>query len=157
MVEKRTIRTVQELEELVSQELGVSPWLEITQERVDAFADVTEDHQYIHVDPARAAQTPFGGTIAHGYLTLSLLTLLSRQLDGIAVDLQPRMLVNYGLNRVRFISPVRVGKRVRLRSRLLAVKQLPPDACQLTYEQTMELEGEQRPAMVAETIVRQYL
>lgn len=157
MIESRTIETIAALELLVSQELGVGGWFEMTQDRVNAFADVTGDHQYIHVDPERAAQTPFGGTIAHGFLTLSLLPLLRRDWQGARVDLHPKMGINYGLNRVRFIAPVRVGKRIRLRSRLLSLEQVAPNVYQLVFQQTVEIEGEQRPAMVAETISRQYL
>lgn len=157
MTGTRTVETVEALKGLVGRELGVGPWLEITQERVNAFADVTGDHQYIHVDPARAAATPFGGTIAHGFLTLSLLPLLGREREGIRVDLHPRMGVNYGLNRVRFVAPVRVGTRVRLRTTLLAVEEVAPKVYQLTQQQTVEIEGEARPAMVAETIGRAYL
>jgi acyl dehydratase len=157
MATTHTIETIDELKELVGQELGVGGWFEITQERVDAFAEVTGDHQWIHVDPARAASTPFGGTIAHGLLTLSIQSLLRREWEGVHVDLHPKMGINYGLNRVRFISPVRVGKRVRLRTKLLTVDEAGPDAYQMTYQQTVEIEGGERPAMVAETIVRLYL
>ena len=156
-VPTRTVETVEELRELVGQELGAGRWLEMTQERVDAFADATGDHQWIHVDPERAAKTPFGGTIAHGFLTLSLLPLLRREWEGIRVDLHPKMGINYGLNRVRFISPVRVGRRIRLRTRLLGVEDVATDILQVTYQQTIEIEGEERPAMVAESIGRQYL
>jgi acyl dehydratase len=157
MAGARTVETIEDLKALVGQELGTGPWLEVTQERVNAFADVTGDHQYIHVDPARAAVTPFGGTIAHGFLTLSLLPLLGRERDGVRIDLRPRMGVNYGLNRVRFVAPVRVGTRIRLRTVLLTVDEVEPKVYQMTYRQTVEIEGEARPAMVAETIGRQYL
>jgi len=157
MIEPKIVATIDELKVLAGQELGVGQWLEITQERVDAFAEVSGDHQYIHVDPERAASTPFGGTIAHGFLTLSLLPTLRRDWLGITVDLHPKMSINYGLNRVRFISPVRVGKRIRLRSRLLKVDDIGPNVYQLTYEQSIEIEGEDRPAMVAETVGRAYL
>src|SRR5918911_631509 len=101
----RTIATIDELRELVGSELGYGDWFEVTQDRVDAFADVTGDHQWIHVDPERAAKTPFGGTIAHGFLTLSLLPLLRQQpWHGLKVDLHAKMGINYGLNRVRFIT-----------------------------------------------------
>ena len=157
MASTRTIETIDELKELIGQELGGGASFEITQERVDAFADVTGDHQWIHVDPARAAATPFGGTIAHGFLTLSMMSLLRQGWEGYKIDLHPKMGINYGLNRVRFISPVRVGKRVRLRTKLLSVDDVAPDAYQMTYQQTVEIEGEERPAMVAETITRLYL
>lgn len=152
-----TVETIAELQALVGQELGVGPWLEVTQERVNAFADATGDHQFIHVDPERAAQTPFGGTIAHGFLTLSLLPLLGRDREGVRVDLHPKMVVNYGLNRVRFVSPVKVGARIRLRTTLLAVDEVGPQIYQLTQNQTVEIEGGERPAMVAESLTRVYL
>jgi acyl dehydratase len=155
--EPRTISTLDDLKAFIGQELGVGDWVEITQDRVNAFADVTGDHQYIHVDPERAKQTPFGTTIAHGFLTLSLLPSLRQNWQGAKVDLKPKMAINYGLNRVRFISPVKVGKRIRLRSRLLNVEEVSPNVYQLTYQQTIEIEGEERPAMVAESLGRQYL
>src|SRR5690349_10814497 len=108
MTASRTVETVDELKTLVGQELGVGAWLEITQDRINAFADVTEDHQFIHVDPERAAKTPFGTTIAHGFLTLSLIPALGHGREGVRVNLNPKMAVNYGLNRVRFVSPVKV-------------------------------------------------
>lgn len=152
----RTVNTVAELKELVGQEIGVGDWVEITQERVNQFADATGDHQYIHVDPERASQTFFGGTIAHGYLTLSLLPELGKTRKGVKVDLGGKMSVNYGLNRVRFPAPVRVGKRIRVRSKLLEVKEIGDQAVQSTYEQTIEIEGEDKPACVAETLGRVY-
>jgi acyl dehydratase len=155
-VEERTVTSVAELKELVGQSLGVTDWLEITQERVDRFADATGDHQYIHVDPERAARTFFGGTIAHGYLTLSLIPLLSDTRTGVNIQLGGRMGVNYGLNKVRFVSPVRVGKRIRMRVALLAVEEIGTQAVQLTNLCTIEVEGEERPACVAETVSRTY-
>lgn len=153
----RVVTTVAELKELIGQETGLSEWLEITQERVNQFADATGDHQYIHVDPERAKTTFFGGTVAHGYLTLSLIPYLgSRRAAGVKVNLGGRMGVNYGLNRVRFIAPVRVGKRIRMRSKLLAVEEIGDRAVQMTSEQTIEIEGEEKPACVAETIGRTY-
>jgi len=154
----RVITTVAELKKLIGQETGVSEWLEITQERVNAFADATGDHQYIHVDPERAKTTFFGGTVAHGYLTLSLIPYLgSMKASGVKVNLGGRMGVNYGLNKVRFIAPVRVGKRIRMRSKLLAVEEIGDGrAVQMTSEQTIEIEGEEKPACVAETLGRTY-
>jgi acyl dehydratase len=157
MSTSRTVRTIDELRALVGQELGVGAWLEITQERVNAFAEVTGDHQWIHVDPVRAAQTPTGGTIAHGYLTLSLLPFLGQDRDGVKLELPSKMILNYGLNRVRFISPVRVGARIRTRTALLAVDDVSAGVYQLTYSQTVEIEGAERPALVAETLARLYL
>ena len=153
----QTVRTIEELRALVGQELGVGAWLEITQERVSAFAEVTGDHQWIHTDPVRAAQTPAGGTIAHGYLTLSLLPFLGQSRTGVNVDLQQQKIINYGLNRVRFITPVKVGARIRSRAALKAVDDVSEGVYQLTYSQTIEIEGVERPALVAETLVRIYL
>ncbi len=153
---ERTVTTVDELRELIGQELSVGQWVEITQERVNQFADVTGDHQYIHVDPERARNTFFGGTIAHGYLTLSLLPLLGKDREGIKVDLGGKMAVNYGVDRVRFPAPVPVGKRVRMRSKLLAVDEIGESAVQMKYQQTVEVEGQEKPGCVAETLSRIY-
>ncbi|CAN5294113.1 3-hydroxyacyl-thioester dehydratase HtdZ [soil metagenome] len=152
----RTITTVEDLKTLIGQELSVGQWVEITQERVNQFADVTGDHQYIHVDPERAKNTFFGGTIAHGYLTLSLLPLLGKDRTGIRVDLGGKMAVNYGVDRVRFPAPVPVGKRVRMRSKLLAVEEIGDSAVQMKYQQTVEVEGQEKPGCVAETLSRIY-
>jgi acyl dehydratase len=142
-----------ELEGLPGQEIGCSEWLAIDQARIDLFAQATGDQQWIHTDPARAAGGPFGATVAHGFLTLSLLPLLSAQ--AFAID-DVRMGVNYGLNRVRFAAPVRVGSRVRGRFRLLAWAALEGGA-QLTLEATIELEDSSKPACVAESVSRRYL
>lgn len=141
-----------ELQALVGQEMAVSDWVEIDQVRIDTFAQATGDHQWIHTDPARAAGGPFGATIAHGFLTLSLIPLLSEQ--AWAVD-DVRMGVNYGLNRVRFAAPVRVGSRVRGRFKLLAYEPLEGGA-QLTMEALIEIEGGSKPACVAESLSRRY-
>ena len=155
---EKTINTIDELKAMVGQEMGVSAWVEVTQERVNQFADVTGDHQWIHVDVERAKASPLGGPIAHGFLTLSMLPALRQQgWEGVRVNLGAKMGINYGLNRVRFISPVRVGKRIRMRTKLLSVEDVEPNVYQMIYQQTVEIEGEQRPAMVAETISRQYL
>ncbi|TFV60294.1 MaoC family dehydratase [Mycobacterium sp. PS03-16] len=130
--------------------LGPTEWLEITQERVNLFADATDDHQWIHVDPERAADGPFGGAIAHGLLTLSLLPRFSHDLyrvDNIA------MAINYGYNKVRFINPVKVGARVRARGEITKVDRLD-GAVQATTTITVEIEGAEKPAAVAEAIVR---
>ena len=158
------IITLDALRPLIGQEVGVGKWVEITQEMVNEFADLTGDHQYIHVDPERARKTMFGGPIAHGYLTLSLLPRLGQDRDGPRVNLGGRLAVNYGLNRLRFPGPVPVGKRVRLHSKLLNVEAIKPgegpdgkpQAVQLTYEQTVEIEDVERPGMVAETLSRIY-
>jgi acyl dehydratase len=157
MATSRTIETIDELKTLVGQELGVGPWFEVTQDRINDFADVTGDHQFIHVDPERAAKTPFGTTVAHGFLTLSLLPMLGQNREGVKVDLHPKMVVNYGLNRLRFVSPVKVGSRIRLRSTLQAVDEVSPGIYQLTNLQTIEIEGGERPALVAEMLSRYYL
>jgi len=131
-------------------QLGPTDWLEVTQERVNLFADATDDHQWIHVDPERAANGPFGGTIAHGLLTLSLLPHFTHQLytvDNIA------MAVNYGYNKVRFITPVRVGSKIRARAEIAKIDQLD-GAVQATVPVTVEIEGSDKPAAVAESIVR---
>ena len=141
------------LDEFVAAEgsqLGPTDWLEVTQERVNLFADATDDHQWIHVDPERAANGPFGGTIAHGLLTLSLLPHFTHQLytvDNIA------MAINYGYNKVRFITPVRVGSKIRARAEIAKVDQLD-GAVQATVTVTVEIEGSDKPAAVAESIVR---
>lgn len=130
--------------------LGTSDWLEIDQARINQFADATGDHQWIHVDPARAAEGPFGATIAHGFLTLSLLPPLLNQLY--RVD-NVRMAVNYGLDKVRFMAPVRVGSKIRLSARVLTVTPLE-GAVQATFESTFEIEGTEKPAAVVHSIVR---
>lgn len=136
-------------------ELGVSGWVEITQDRINKFADVTEDHQFIHIDPARAAKTPFGSTIAHGYLTLSLLPVMS-------ADVMPglegtKMGVNYGLNKVRFMAPVKSGKRVRGRFTLRDVEERSAGVYQSTVDVSVEIEGEDKPALAAEWILLTYV
>ena len=138
---------------LVGQDIGASDWVPIDQERINQFAQATGDHQWIHLDPVRAAAGPFGSPIAHGFLTLSLLPMLFE--SAFAVD-DVRMGVNYGLNRVRFVSPVRVGSRVRGRFKLLSYEPLEGGA-QLTVEATIELEGSAKPACVAETVSRRYV
>ena len=141
------------LEELVAaagSQLGPTEWLEVTQERVNQFADATDDHQWIHVDPERAEKGPFGGTIAHGLLTLSLLPHFTSQMytvDNIA------MAINYGYNKVRFITPVKVGAKIRGRAELTKVDQLD-GAVQATLTTTVEIDGSEKPAAVAESIVR---
>jgi len=143
---------LQDLSAEVGQALGTSDWSVVDQRRIDLFAQATGDHQWIHVDPVRAAQGPFGATIAHGFLTLSL---LAEMFDtGFAVD-DVRMGVNYGLNRVRFPAPVPVGSRLRGHFKLLAFEALPGGA-QLTVEVTVEIEGSAKPACVAESVSRRY-
>ncbi len=144
---------LERLRGLAGTELGVSGWQEVTQERVDAFAEATDDHQFIHVDPELAAQTPFGGTIAHGFLTLSLTVAMASE---VPLDVgNPLMGVNYGLDKVRFPAPVPVGSRIRLRVHLDEVSEVPGG---IHMKQTMvtEVEGQEKPAMVAERLSRLY-
>ena len=141
------------LQHLVGTEIGVSDWMEITQERVDAFADATDDHQWIHVDPVKAAAGPFGGTIGHGFLTLSLTVTLSAQVE---LDVgSPRMALNYGLEKVRFPAPVPVGSRIRARIGLVSVTDVE-GGIQVNRQVVIEVEGGEKPAMVAETVSRYY-
>jgi len=137
-----------ELATLVGKELGVSDWFAIEQARVDDFADVTLDHQFIHVDPERARGTPFGGTIAHGFLTLSLLVHLC--LPFIPEPANRRLVVNYGFDKIRFVAPVRTGKRIRARGTLGAVEERKPNQIVLRVDVTVDIEGEDKPALVAE-------
>ena len=150
------VTTVPQLKEYIGKEIALGEWVQVTQERINAFADVTGDHQFIHVDPERAAKTMFGGTIAHGFLTLSLLPMLRQNSTGVKLNLGGKVNVNYGLNKVRFIAPVRAGKRIRVRTTLVSVDEVAPNAIQLTYNQVIEIEGEPKPACVAETIGRMY-
>jgi len=149
----REFAHLSDLQPLVGQELGVSDWITVDQHRIDLFAAATDDHQWIHVDETRAAEGPFGATVAHGFLTLSLLPPFFAsgfKIDGI------RMGINYGLNRVRFPTPVRVGSRLRARFKLLAYEPLDGGA-QLTVQVTVEIEGSDKPACVAESVSRRYL
>lgn len=146
------VETLDDLTPLVGSELGVSEWLEITQERIDTFADATDDHQWIHVDPARAKDGPFGKTIAHGYLTLALIIPLWTQLLDVR---EVRNKLNYGLNKVRFPSPVPVGSKVRLRAGLASVEPVQ-GGVQLTLDATVEIEGSEKPACVAQPVFRFY-
>ena len=145
--------TIRSLEARVGREVGVSPWVEITQERIDTFAKAIEDFQWIHVDAARAKNSPFGGTIAHGFLTLSLLSHLSEQTFSFS---DRKMGINYGLNRVRFTSPVPVGSRVRARFTLQKFEPIENNGVQVTWTTTVEIEGQQKPALVAEWLGRHY-
>jgi len=137
----------------VGQSLPATDWLEVTQAHINLFADATGDHQWIHIDQERAAQGPFGSTIAHGFLTLSLLPRLMQ--SSYAIE-GTRMGVNYGLNRVRFPAPVPVGSRLRGHAKLLAAESIAPDGVQMTWEVTIEREGSDKPVCVAESIVRSY-
>jgi acyl dehydratase len=149
----RVIRGIEGLKSLVGQTLGTSDWVEVTQDQVQMFADATGDHQWLHTDPQRAkTESPYGQTIAHGFLTLSLCPSLAQNLftiEGI------KMGVNYGLNRVRFPNAVKVGSRIRLTSQLTDLKECQGGAT-VTYKQTIEVEGEEKPACVAEMMARLY-
>ena len=147
----RTFTSAAELTAAQGGELGTSEWVTVTQDAVNLFADATGDHQWIHVDPERAAKGPFGSTIAHGYMTLSLLPALMHTMysvEGI------KLAINYGLNKVRFPAPVPVGSRVRATSTLVNVEDLGNGAVQLTVSTTVEVEGSPKPACVAESLVR---
>ena len=144
------VASLDEIREKVGSEVGVSDWIAIDQAAINAFADVTQDHQFIHVDPEAAAKTPFGGTIAHGFLTLSLLSRMAADAmlrpDGV------KMGVNYGFEKVRFIAPVHAGRRVRGRFRLAALDEKRPGQWQFIHNVTVEIEGEDKPALIADWI-----
>jgi acyl dehydratase len=140
----------EDLPTLVGRELEPSSWLEITQERVNQFADATNDHQFIHVDPEKAAQTPFGGPIAHGFLSLSLLSFLSEQ--QLVVPENLAIAINYGSDKIRYLMPVRVGKRIRSRQKVLEVEEKNPGQWLMKTAVTVEIEGEETPALVAEIL-----
>lgn len=148
----RTFEKISDLQPLVGQELGVSDWMTITQEQINKFADATGDHQWIHIDPERAKAGPFGTTIAHGFLTLSLLPEMTAKAFRVT---ETRMGVNYGLNKVRFPSPVPAGSKVRGRFKLIEYIPLEGGA-QMTVECTMEREGSDKPVCVAESLARRY-
>ena len=148
----RSFETIAEFKDLVGQEIGVSDWITVTQERIQLFADATNDHQWIHLDAERAKAGPFGTTIAHGFLTLSLLPEMAASAFGVR---ETRMGVNYGLNKVRFPAPVPSGSRLRGRFKLVGYEPLEGGA-QLTVEVTMEREGSNKPVCVAESLARRY-
>jgi acyl dehydratase len=141
-----------ELPSLVGRDLGHSAWFEVTQDRINTFADATDDHQWIHTDPERAAEGPFGGPIAHGFLTLSLLIPLWESLlevEGVGTK------VNYGLDKVRFVSPVKVGSRIRMTATPAEITEIA-GGYQLAVDATIEIEGSERPAVVARSLQRFY-
>jgi acyl dehydratase len=144
------IASLDDIRSRVGTEVGVSGWLTIDQPRVDAFADATEDRQFIHVDPEAAAQTPFGGTIAHGFLSLSLLSRMA--VEAMLVPDTLKMAVNYGLDRVRFINPVRSGQRIRGRFVLDGIEEKAPGQLLLRHSVTVEIEGVDKPALTAQWI-----
>ncbi|MGW7608642.1 MaoC family dehydratase [Streptomyces sp. NPDC054766] len=148
-----TVNGLDELRKLAGGDLGTSEWTEVTQERIDTFADATGDHQWIHVDPARAAEGPFGAPIAHGYLTLSLFIPLFTELlevEGVTTK------VNYGLNKVRFPAPVKAGSRIRLVARLASVEDVP-GGVQIAVDGTVEIDGGGKPAAVLQSLSRFYV
>lgn len=149
----KTFQTLQELPPLVGQEVATSDWITVTQAQVNLFAEATGDHQWIHVDVERAKAGPFGGPIAHGFLTLSL---LPRFFESALTIAETRMGVNYGLNKVRFTAPVPVGSRLRARMKLLACEPIEPRGQQLTWEVTVEREGADKPVCVAVSLARHY-
>jgi len=144
------VASLDEIRSKVGSSLGASPWIEVDQRAIDTFADVTGDHQFIHVDPQAAAQTPFGGTIAHGFLTLSLLSQMAAHV--MLVPDTTRMAVNYGFEKVRFIAPVRAGKRVRGHFTLASAEEKRPGQWQFVHHVTVEIEGEEKPALTADWI-----
>ncbi len=148
-----TALSFRDLEGRIGEEIGVSPWLEVSQARIDKFAEAIEDFQWIHVDPERAKRSPFGGTIAHGFLTLSLLSRLGELTFSIA---DRKMGVNYGLNRVRFTAPLATGSRVRARFKLASYEKLEGNGVQVTWNVTVEREGGDKPVLVAEWLGRHY-
>jgi acyl dehydratase len=144
------VASFEEIKARIGTEIGVSAWIPIDQKAIDTFADVTGDHQFIHVDPEAAAKTPFGGTVAHGFLTLSLLSQMAA-----GVMLVPptiRMAVNYGFEKIRFIAPVRSGRKVRGRFNLLSAEEKKPGQWQFLHHVTVEIEGEDKPALTADWI-----
>ena len=144
------VATIDEIRQRVGSEIGVSGWIQVDQKAIDMFAEVTDDHQFIHVNPELARATPFGGTIAHGFLTLSLLSRMAYD-----VMLRPetvRMSVNYGFDKVRFLAPVHSGRRVRGRFRLASVEEKRPGQWQFVHNVTVEIEGEDKPALIADWI-----
>jgi len=141
------LASLDEIRTRIGTEIGVSSWLVVDQPRIDAFADATEDRQFIHIDPAAAAQTPFGGTIAHGFLTLSLLSRMAA--DAMLIPDGVKMAVNYGLDRVRFLAPVRSGSRVRGRFTLDSIEEKAPGQVLMRHIVTVEIEGEDKPALTA--------
>jgi len=137
------------LRSLLGKEIGVSDWYEVIQDDIDTFADVTKDHQFIHIDPEKAAKTPFGGTVAHGFYTMSMLSYFSQNGCGLSLE-GAKMGVNYGCDKMRFIQPVRVGSRIRGRSVLLEVDEKSPEQYLFKQKFTVEIEGSDKPALIAE-------
>jgi len=149
------LSTPQELKARVGQEIGVSEWVTVTQAMIDRFADLTDDHQFIHVDPVRAASTPFGGTVAHGFLVLALLAKLGKAAEFALEGVQ--MGINYGFDRVRLMAPVRSGKRIRGRFVLKGLEERAPGQWLSTLGVTVEIEGEAKPAIIADWLALQFV
>lgn len=141
--------SVDQLGEYVGKEVGVTDWLEVDQDRINKFADATGDHQYIHIDAERAAETPFGTTIAHGFLTLSLLSMLGSKNGGMKLK-NSVMGINYGLDKVRFINPVKVDAKIRARFQLISAEEKNPKHYLMKHNVTIEIDGEEKPALIAE-------
>tara|TARA_Y100000814_G_C12160293_1_gene344165 strand:+ start:192 stop:656 length:465 start_codon:yes stop_codon:yes gene_type:complete len=141
--------SVKDLKEFLGKEVGLTEWIEINQNQINKFADATGDFQYIHVDEDRAAETPFGSTIAHGFLTLSLLSKLSSMNGGMKLE-NSVMGINYGLDKVRFINPVKVDSKIRARFRLISAEEKKPKHYLLKHNVTVEIEGDEKPALIAE-------
>ena len=149
----KTFQTLSDVTACIGQEVATSDWITITQQQINLFAEATGDHQWIHVDPEKAAAGPFGSTIAHGFLTLSL---IPKFFESSFEILDSRMGVNYGLNKVRFMAPVPVGSRLRARMKLLAAELIDQSGLQMTWEVTVEREGSAKPVCVAESLLRRY-
>ncbi len=144
------VASIDDIKARIGEEIGVTQWIAIDQARIHAFADATDDHQFIHVDPEAAARTPFGGTIAHGFLTLSMLSRMSYEIGLVPEGV--KMGVNYGFDKVRFLSPVRAGKRIRGRFTLVSFEEKRPGQWQFLNRVSVEIEGEDRPALTADWI-----
>ncbi len=145
---------VQDLVAKIGEVIGTSEWLLVDQARINAFADCTEDHQFIHVNPEMAKMTPFGGTIAHGFLTLSL---ISRLMETTEINFETQMSINYGFDKLRFINPVKSGQRIRGHFKLLELAEKRPGQWQQKVEVTVEIEGDEKPAMLAEWIFQHFV
>jgi acyl dehydratase len=143
----------EDLKSWIGKETEPSDWLEVSQERINQFADCTLDHQFIHIDPDKAKETPFGGTIAHGFLSLSLLSHFSEQYSFVIDGFQ--MGINYGFDKIRFLAPVKAGKRVRAKARIMEIDETKPGQFRMKSEVTVEIEGESKPALIAEWLTVQ--
>ncbi|WP_372779824.1 MaoC family dehydratase [Litorivivens sp.] len=143
----------EDLQSWIGKETEPSDWLEVSQERINQFADCTLDHQFIHIDPDKAKETPFGGTIAHGFLSLSLLSHFSEQYSFVIDGFQ--MGINYGFDKIRFLAPVKAGKRVRAKAKVLEIDETKPGQFRMKSEVTVEIEGESKPALIAEWLTVQ--